>query len=292
MFKVYQNQIPYTLIESLLNQHKSFKKNPFSIFRAQGTTHFERPIINEYGNQANSIHNPHLLGFNKSFSSQIEKIITHTNISKCLKEFTGSNEHVWYQSMFFDKSTGTKLHQDTWYLDTIPNGRLVGVWIALEDIEYSSGPFCIYTNSDVKKHNSEDFDFDNIDNDKNFIKLYPNAKRFDFTAKKGDILIWDSFTIHGALLPKDNSMTRKSLTAHFYPTGVSIQAAPIKRFFSIYNHKQPSLTSNTHIKKATTINPLIYQSICYVLFVLEKVQGLKKILMRERNDSVSNIRRL
>ena len=37
--------------------------------------------------------------------------------------------------MFFDRSTGTVEHQDSWYLDTDPPGNLVGVWYALEDIQ-------------------------------------------------------------------------------------------------------------------------------------------------------------
>ena len=292
MFKVYLDQIPSTLINELLACHKAFKGSSLAFFRAQGTTHFETPILDKYGNQVNSIHNPHLLGFNIPFSSLVESIITHRNISNCLSDFTRSENHVWYQSMFFDKSTGTKLHQDTWYLDTIPNGKLVGVWIALEDIEYSAGPFCIYTNSDEKKIKPDDFDFDNIENDINFKNLYPNAKRFDFTARKGDILIWDSLTIHGASLPKDDRMTRKSITAHFYPAGVAVQSPPKERFFSIYNHAQPQTTKNSNILKATTINPLLYQSICFGLFLLEKTQALKSLFVREPGGSVSNIRRI
>ena len=292
MFKTYPNQIPSNLIDELLDLHNDFKKSSVSYFRAQGTTQFEKPIINQYGNQVNSIHNPHLLGFNKSFSSLIESIITHPNVSQCLSDFTDSDDQVWYQSMFFDKSTGTKLHQDTWYLDTVPNGKLVGVWIALEDIEYSAGPFCLFTNSDTKKLKPEDFDFDNIEDDIDFKQQYPEAKRFDFTARKGDILVWDSFTIHGALLPKDESMTRKSITAHFYPTGVAVQSPPIKRFFSIYDHSQPKKTENPKIFKATTINPIVYQSLCFGIYMLEKMKGVKSIFMRERSDSVTNLRRI
>lgn len=292
MFKVYSEQIPPDLIDSLLKCHEEFKTSPIAFFRAQGTTHFEKPALNEYGNQINSIHNPHLLGFNKKFSSLIESIITHPNISNCLSDFTGSKSHVWYQSMFFDKSTGTKLHQDTWYLDTIPNGKLVGVWIALENIEYSAGPFCLYTNTDAKKVTPDDFDFDNIEEDAAFKDQYPQAKRYDFTARKGDILIWDSLTIHGALLPKDDSMTRKSITAHFYPRGVPVQSPPIDRFISIYNHSQPRRSDNVYILKATTMKPLVYQSICLGLYMIEKTKALKSLIMRERSDKVADIRRL
>jgi phytanoyl-CoA hydroxylase len=283
MFKVYKKQIPDSLINSLLVAHKDFKRSAVSIFRAQGTTSFERPLLDQFGNQRNSIHNPHLLGLNYLFSSLIEQIILHENISKCLTDFTGSDKHVWYQSMFFDKSTGTKLHQDTWYLDTNPNGKLVGVWIALEDIEETAGPFCIYSNSDTSKLDPLDFDFENLDSDFNFKSAFPNAVRYDFTAGAGDILIWDSLSIHGALLPDNEAKTRKSITAHFYPLGLGIQGPPVKRFLSIYGHKNLRNTINSNIAKSTTINPISYQLLCVFLYVLEKLQ-LKRLVLRERSE--------
>jgi phytanoyl-CoA hydroxylase len=283
MFKVYKKQIPDSLINSLLVAHKDFKRSAVSIFRAQGTTSFERPLLDQFGNQRNSIHNPHLLGLNYLFSSLIEQVILHENISKCLTDFTGSDKHVWYQSMFFDKSTGTKLHQDTWYLDTDPNGKLVGVWIALEDIEETAGPFCIYSNSDSSKLDPLDFDFDNLDSDFNFKSAFPNAVRYDFTARAGDILIWDSLSIHGALLPDNEAKTRKSITAHFYPLGLGIQDPPVKRLSSIYDHKNLRNTINSSIAKSTVINPISYQLLCVFLYVLEKLQ-LKWLVLRERNE--------
>ena len=283
MFKVYKKQIPDSLINSLLVTHKDFKRSTVSIFRAQGTTSFERPLLDQFGNQRNSIHNPHLLGLNYLFSSLIEQIILHENISKCLTDFTGSDKHVWYQSMFFDKSTGTKLHQDTWYLDTNPNGKLVGVWIALEDIEETAGPFCIYSNSDTSKLDPLDFDFENLDSDFNFKSAFPDAVRYDFTARAGDILIWDSLSIHGALLPDNEAKTRKSITAHFYPLGLGIQDPPVKRFLSIYDHKNLRNTINSSIAKSTTINPISCQLLCIYLYVLEKLQ-LKRLVLKERSE--------
>jgi phytanoyl-CoA hydroxylase len=296
MFKVYKRQIPDNLINSLLVAHEDFKRSAISIFRAQGSTSFERPFLDQFGNQKNSIHNPHLLGLNYSFSSRIEQIILHENISKCLTDFTGSDKHVWYQSMFFDKSTGTKLHQDTWYLDTNPNGKLVGVWIALEDIEETAGPFCIYSNSDTSKLSPLDFDFENLDSDANFKSTFPNATRYDFTARAGDILIWDSLSIHGALLPDNETKTRKSITAHFYPLGLRIQDPPVKRLLSIYDHQNLQKTVNSSIVKSTTINPISYQLSCICLYILEKLL-LKRLVMRERSEikseeAVARIRRL
>jgi len=292
MFRVYPNQIPHELIDDVVKNHEHFKRSLFSVFRAQGTTAFERPILNQYGNQVNSVHNPHLLGFSRSFSSSIEKIITHQNISNCLEDFTKSSKHTWYQSMFFDKSTGTKLHQDTWYLDSQPNGQLVGVWFALEDIDTSAGPFCIYSNTDIRKVNIDEYNFDDLESDENFKSSYPCANRFDFTARKGDILIWDSFSIHGALMPENETKTRKSITAHFYPSHLKTQDPPVKRFISIYDHDRPVKTLNPRILKATTINPIVFQTICASLHVLKKFKMLQNFVMSERQDKAADIRRI
>lgn len=295
MFKIYEKQIPLNLIDDLLQYHANFKTSKLSVFRAQGTASFELPILDAHNNQVNSIHNPHLLGLKPSFSKQVELILTHENISKCLTDFTKSQKHVWYQSMFFDKSTGTKLHQDTWYLDTIPQGSLVGVWVALEDIKLSAGPFCIYTGTDDGKvFTPDEFDFDNLEKDPKFLERYPNFKRFDFTAKKGDVLIWDSLAIHGALMPEKESDTRKSLTAHFYPLGHKIQLPPVSRFFSIYDHLNPISTANSNILKATKLNPIVYQSICVAF---KNMHFLKKLVMKEKSFkqnevNTSEIRRI
>lgn len=290
-FRVYPEQIPASLIDRLLKKHEDFKRSRLSIFRAQGTTQFERPQLDEFGNQVNSIQNPHLLGFHPEFRQLVEQIIYHENIGTCLTDFTGSMGHTNYQSMLFDKSTGTKLHQDTWYLDTDPAGSLVGVWIALEDIEADAGPFCIFENAAQEKVDYSAFDFENLENDERFRDSFPNYSRHDFLARKGDILIWKSFAIHGANMPIHPSKTRKSLTAHFYPSDCKIQDPPIKRGFSIYDHDSPVPTINKSLKKAATINPAIYNTMCMVLGGLG---GISKFVTgdTQADANISEIRRI
>ena len=166
-FKIYHNQIPENLINNLLKSHERFKKNPIASFRAQGKPVFEKPELDSYGNQINSIHNPHLLIWS-GLGKKIRPIIHHENIAKCLADFYETDKNlVHYQAMLFDKSTATTLHQDTWYLDTNPKGRLVGVWIALEDIEEESGPFYVYPNSGKKHVSINDYNFNDIENEEN-----------------------------------------------------------------------------------------------------------------------------
>ena|ERR1051326_960025 len=290
-FKIYRAQIPSILIDELLVAHERFKHGMFSIFRAQGTTQFEYPKLDKFGNQINSIQNPHLLGYQPKFRKAVERIIYSHNVSECLSDFTGSDSHVNYQSMFFDKSTGTKLHQDTWYLDTEPAGQLVGVWFALEAITKESGPFCLYSKAANKRVGIDDFDFENLEKDPSFVKRFPNFERFDFLPQRGDILIWKSFTIHGAHKPSDQSKTRKSLTAHFYPSACKVQDPPAERILSIYDHKRPKPTNNPKIAKAAVVNPMLYSSMC---LALNKLGGLSNVLSRDNkmDGKTSQIRRI
>lgn len=273
MFKIYPNLFDQQQIDAVVKRHDVFKKSPAAAFRPQGTTGFERPILDDYENQINSIQNPHLLGLSKAFSSSIKDMLYSKSLYDCMADFTGLNGFTHYQSMFFDKSTGTALHQDTWYLDTMPAGKLFGIWIALEDIEDSCGPFYLYSKGPSCRLAPTDYDFAAIDSDEKFAQDYPDASMFKFYPKKGDVLIWDSFNLHGAIPPIDDTKTRKSITAHFYPNGTEVQEPPIKRRFSIYNHKDPIDTSNPKLKSAGVINPFLYSTICWVLFILGNFAG-------------------
>ena len=288
MFKIYRAKIPHELINDVLSSHQKFKNSKFSIFRAQGTNAFENPKLDEFNNQINSIQNPHLLGISRGFRKAHDKIIFHKNISNSLKEFTGEDDHIHFQSMFFDKSTGTQLHQDTWYLDTNPRGKLVGVWIALEKITLESGPFVVYTNTDNCRVEPDLYNFKDLDNDIRFAKDYPNSTKYRFLAEKGDILIWDSFSIHGADQPIHPNFTRKSITSHFYPKKYLANEPPVKRIFSIYNHKKPLKTENNFISKAATVNPYFYSILC-ILFKFFK--PIKFLLLRDKllNKKQKNI---
>jgi phytanoyl-CoA hydroxylase len=291
MFKVYKNVLDDKALDSILREHERFKSSPLSVFRPQGTTGFERPKIDTYKNQTNSIQNPHLLGLSKTFSSSIKSILYSKELYECMVDFTGIKDFIHYQSMFFDKSTGTSLHQDTWYLDTNPAGKLFGVWIALEDIDESSGPFYLYTNGPNCKLLPTDYNFSSIKSDDKFKEKYPDCSIFEFYAKKGDVLIWDSFNLHGAHKPINESKTRKSVTAHFYPAGTQIQDPPIKRRFSIYNHDKPINTSIDGIKSAGTINAYLYSAICWSLFLLGNFSGTITG-DSSANKKLSEIRRL
>lgn len=292
-FKIYPSVISTQLIDEINSEHEKIKRSPFNFFRAQGYGEFERPELDKFGSQINSVHNPHLLGFFPHYTRLLKDVFFGHEITECLRDFYEFEKPVvfnHYQSMHFDKSTATALHQDTWYLDTIKNS-LVGVWFALEDIEPGCGPFCLYTDTDSRIVGNSEFDFENLETDENFKKTFPTSHKFDFYPKKGDVLIWNSKLIHGAVAPEQPNLTRKSLTSHYYPAGDEVQDQLIKRWLSIYNHKNPKKTFNKNINQTTVIPPIVYQSICAVFSANRR---LKNIVMSDdkMEKNLKEIRRL
>lgn len=218
-----------TLIDHFLKQYNHFKKRRFYIFRSQDTNQRELLRTNGQGFMEHSIINPKDLLLAKSFTSTVEKCLTSSPVSEALKLLSGKDKHTIWQNMFFDKSTGTVAHQDHYYLDTEPAGRLIAAWFALEDIHPDSGCFFVAPGS----HRGEV-----IENTPG-VKLY--ADHEDFVArtqrlikdndyylkpcplKKGDVLLWHPFTIHGAFENLNPQYSRKSLTAHFIPDSYKIR---------------------------------------------------------------------
>lgn len=142
-------------------------------------------------------------------------------ILSCLSELSGdlSQEFYMWQNMFFDKSTGTVDHIDTFYLDTDPMGYLIAAWVALEDIDGKGGEFHVYPGS----HLNNSIEWIGLNHDK-FV-AWSDELRLQYTQKpihlkKGDVLFWHPSLLHGSSNQREEGYSRKSLTAHYSPTDV------------------------------------------------------------------------
>lgn len=127
------------------------------------------------------------------------------------------------QSMFFQGNTATWAHQDTYYLDGEEIGSMVAGWFALEDIQPGAGRFYVYPRShliDIKKHGG---DFDIAFNHQRYKGLIVNLlSKSDVECvapalRKGDVLFWNSKTIHGSLPTTQPEYSRSSFTGHYIP---------------------------------------------------------------------------
>ena len=268
-YVVLREVIPSGLIDALLAKLEDVKHSRRFRFRAQGTNSFEGPNLDALGNLRNSIQNPHLLGAVPGFRQAVEAIVFSRPIHQALCSQMGEGCFVNWQTMLFDRSVGTKVHQDSWYLDTVPQGGVVGVWIALENITQDCGPFKVYEHTQERRVESTDYNFDALEEDHAFRRDYPEARCQRLLLNKGDVILWNSFLFHGADLPISQKRTRKSLTAHFYRHGSAVQDQPIQRLFTIYDHAHPKPTAVTGLLKAATIDPMVYSVLSIGLAALK-----------------------
>jgi phytanoyl-CoA hydroxylase len=260
-YVVLRQVIPTNWIDTLLSRLERVKRSRRFRFRAQGTNSFEGPKLDDHGNLRNSIQNPHLLGALPAFREAVETIIFSQPIHQALCAQLGEGTYVNWQTMLFDRSVGTKVHQDSWYLDTVPQGGVVGAWIALEDISRDCGPFKIYERTHGQRVEPTAYNFDALEQDGSFQRDFPGSRCQRLLLNKGDVILWNSFLFHGADLPTSDGRTRKSLTAHFYKHGAAVQDQPIRRAFSIYDHDHPKSTAVPGLLKAATIDPLLYSAL-------------------------------
>jgi hypothetical protein len=119
-------------------------------------------------------------------------------------------------------------HSDSFYYSTFPVGRLIGSWIALEDIHEDAAPLCYYPSS----HKLPYLRNDKINNLGDFWKIgqkedkiYTNKIKETIRdnglipkyhlPKKGDLFLWHANLLHGGSKLNDPKRTRKSMVAHF-----------------------------------------------------------------------------
>lgn len=138
-----------------------------------------------------------------------------------------------FQTINFFQGSQQNPHSDFIHMSTEPKGYLVGVWIALEDIDTDAGPVYYYPGSHRLPYVfNEDFETGNTSlwlGDLNYtnyeLKIQElikehNIQPVEFTAKKGDVLIWHANLIHGGKKINRHGATRKSLVGHYFSKGV------------------------------------------------------------------------
>ena len=155
-----------------------------------------------------------------------EKIVDNVLISKMINAFLNTSRSRIVQSMYFEGNTNTEPHQDSYYLDDEEIGRMAACWIALEDIDWNAGRFYVCPGShldDAFNTNKKEY----LSKEINFVeKIKTTLKNYEIRApflKKGDILVWNSLTIHGSLPDVNAKNSRSSITTHFTTAGTKFR---------------------------------------------------------------------
>lgn len=210
------------IIRNLWNE--SIKKYKGKIYR-QTTGKAEKNFFNNNNWIMNPVLNiqslnPKIFG---NFRKLVEKeIFNNKNISLFLKNFFKKKPKI-IQSMYFEGNSFTGEHQDTYYLDSEKIGTLTAGWVALEEIKADSGRFFICAGSqkiDIKELEHYDQILSNHDfYIDEFISIC-KEKKFKLKApllNKGDVLFWNSKTLHGSLNSHSKTHSRSSITLHAIP---------------------------------------------------------------------------
>lgn len=160
------------------------------------------------------------------------EIIRNIGNDKNLLEFLSvlmDGQAKLFQSINFINGSQQKTHSDSIHMTTYPLGGLLGVWIALEDIDEKNGALHYIPGSHKLPYflNSDyDNEGDSMRIGKKSYKAYEEfleekvkelgLKKEVFRAKKGDLLIWHANILHGGEPHLDKSRTRKSLVYHYF----------------------------------------------------------------------------
>lgn len=171
------------------------------------------------------------------------------------------------QSLLFEYGSEQGTHQDFPYVQARILSRLVGCWIALEDVRADNGPLYYYPGS----HQLPKFDwggghleFDG--KDEHQVEEFGHyleescekagLEKKTFHAKKGDVFLWHAALVHGGSPTLNPDATRLSLVAHFS----SVTAYPRDRRWAdleplryerngAYIYQQPTPPLLTRVKR-------------------------------------------
>lgn len=155
--------------------------------------------------------------------TEVRELATNTYILNIL-EFLFNDKPRPFQTLNFPVGTQQSVHSDALHFNSDPFGKMCGVWIALEDIEPSSGPLFYYPKSHLLPGLSEEvLGFMPVsDNYSKVIEYWENQirdnnlQRKEAIIKKGQALIWHANLLHGGM-PRTNSyLSRHSQVTHYY----------------------------------------------------------------------------
>ena len=224
-YVVVRNTIPKELCDAARAAFdKEVKNFKLPLYRQTASGAPEMHRYTERGHMQNSILNVHDLRSDwfPDFKNVSLNVLTHERLQKALKAVLGESPQL-VQSMYFEGNPATWPHQDTYYLDSEKIGSMVASWVAVEDIKPGAGRFYIYPGShkiDIRK-NGGDFDIAfHHDRYKKMMKDLIESKQLKVAApalRQGDVLFWNSKTIHGSLPTTQIEYSRSSFTGHYLP---------------------------------------------------------------------------
>jgi phytanoyl-CoA hydroxylase len=192
----------------------------------QASAKVEKHVLNENGWVMNPILNlqsvdPKRFGRFRTFATK--SILAAPRLREIFTGLLGDSPKV-VQSMYFEGNSVTWEHQDSYYLDSEKVGEMVAAWIAMEEIAPRAGRFFICPGSHKVKLDDHSLMNNIAEHHEVYISsVVEKVKDLGLEIRapalqKGDVLFWNSLTIHGSLDSQDPLRTRSSITCHAIPS--------------------------------------------------------------------------
>jgi phytanoyl-CoA hydroxylase len=200
---------------------REIKPSSGFIYR-QATAKAERHVFNEQGWVMNPILNlqsVHPRRYPEFRAHAVDRILTAPGLVETFDLLLGERPKI-VQSMYFEGNSATWEHQDSYYLDSEHIGRMSAAWIAMEDIAATAGRFFICPQSHRIDLGRQSYATNIADNHEVYIRSVVQEimeRGLSIHAPylcKGDVLFWNSWTIHGSLDSQDPAHSRASVTCH------------------------------------------------------------------------------
>lgn len=251
----------------------------------QNTSHYEANRLNAHGHVRQSFLDIHAYRRHPEFREAALQIYFDDALREVLSAITGAPEHCLMQSMLFDLNAATPPHQDWWYLDSVPAGGLIAAWIALEDIAPEAGRFYVLPGSHRSAMHEPGLAHSAwLDRMRTHVERHADELHAP-ALRRGDVLLWNSRTIHGSFETVDERFSRKSLTAHYLPAdlgfGNLFGAKPWVRYETWNGHRwfanQPEYSLAADV--ASRVKLAVYDS-----------PVLLKLARRFQRRSISDLR--
>jgi phytanoyl-CoA hydroxylase len=223
-YVVLRGLIPTNLCDDARKAFESEVKPYNDFIYRQASANPEKHKFTEHNYMLNSILNVQDLDKSKflNFNQFGTQILTHKNVQSVLTNLMGEPAKM-VQTMYFEGNPATWAHQDSYYLDASTLGRMVAIWVAVEDIAPGAGRFYVYPTSHKIDMDKNGGDFDIAFHHDRYKKLVLDIiNKFDLQCvapalKKGDVLFWHGKTIHGSLKTTQPQFSRSSYTGHYIP---------------------------------------------------------------------------
>lgn len=172
-------------------------------------------------------------------SQSVRDVAFAEPVLEAIRQMYGADP-VPFQTINFDRGSNQKAHADSIHFATKPRNRIVGAWVALEDIHPDSGPLFYVPESDgmpfvdfrvlglpVASMDQQYEDYSRYDQFmENLIRANEWTKT-PFLGKAGEAFVWGIDMLHGGLPILDHSLTRHSLVVHYYLPPLDFAYAPM-----------------------------------------------------------------